>query len=150
MKIKEMNEIVNMLDKEFNFRQDVQAIKEIFSSKANLTIIPCNGVASNLKISIYELEHYLKGKNELCNYLCSRFYDDGIHGIQTRRTIWDISVIAYLINKEWFEEKKMDCPEINKDLSYSFNEDDRKIKFVTYLNSDKIYNDLFDKLVEKG
>lgn len=137
-------------NKEFNFRQDVQAIKEIFSSKANLTIIPCNGVASNLKISIYELEHYLKGKNELCNYLCSRFYDDGIHGIQTRRTIWDISVIAYLINKEWFEEKKMDCPEINKDLSYSFNENDRKIKFVTYLDSDKIYNDLFDKLVEKG
>lgn len=41
-------------NKEFNFRQDVQAIKEIFSSKANLTIIPCNGVASNLKISIYE------------------------------------------------------------------------------------------------
>ncbi len=137
-------------NKEFNFRQDVQAIKEIFSSKANLTIIPCNGVASNLKISIYELEHYLKGKNELCNYLCSRFYDDGIHGIQTRRTIWDISVIAYLINKEWFEEKKMDCPKINKDLSYSFNENDRKIKFVTYLDSDKIYNDLFDKLIEKG
>lgn len=137
-------------NKEFNFRQDVQAIKEIFSSKANLTIIPCNGVASNLKISIYELEHYLKGKNELCNYLCSRFYDDGIHGIQTRRTIWDISVIAYLINKEWFEEKKMDCPKINKDLSYSFNENDRKIKFVTYLDSDKIYNDLFDKLVKKG
>ena len=137
-------------NKEFNFRQDVKAIKEIFNSKVDLTIIPCKGVASNLKISIYELEHYLKGKNELCNYLCSRFYNDGIHGIQTRRVIWDISVIAYLINKDWFEEKEMDCPEINKDLSYTFNKNDRKIKFVTYLNSDKIYKDLFDKLVEKG
>ena len=87
-------------NKEFNFRQDVKAIKEIFNSKVDLTIIPCKGVASNLKISIYELEHYIKGKNELCNYLCSRFYDDEIHGIQTRRVIWDISVIAYLINKE--------------------------------------------------
>ncbi len=135
-------------NKEFNFRQDVKAIKEIFESKVNLTIIPCKGVASNLKISIYELEHYLKGKSELCNYLCSRFYNDGIHGIQTRRVIWDISVIAYLINKDWFEEKKMDCPKINKDLSYSFNKNDRKIKFVTYLNSDKIYNDLFNKLVK--
>ncbi len=135
-------------NKEFNFRQDVKAIKEIFESKVNLTIIPCKSVASNLKISIYELEHYLKGKSELCNYLCSRFYNDGIHGIQTRRVIWDISVIAYLINKEWFEEKKMDCPKINKDLSYSFNKNDRKIKFVTYLNSDKIYNDLFNKLVK--
>ena len=104
-------------NKEFNFRQDVKAIKEIFESKVDLTIVPCKGVASNLKISIYELEHYLKGKSELCNYLCSRFYDDEIHGIQTRRVIWDISVIAYLINKDWFEEKEMDCPEINKDLS---------------------------------
>ena len=137
-------------NKEFNFRQDVKAIKEIFESKVDLTIIPCKGVASNLKISIYELEHYLKERNELCNYLCSRFYNDGIHGIQTRRVIWDISVIAYLINKDWFEEKKMDCPEINKDLSYTFNKNDRKIKFVTYLDSDKIYNDLFNKLVEKG
>ena len=137
-------------NKEFNFRQDVKAIKEIFESKVDLTIVPCKGVASNLKISIYELEHYLKGKSELCNYLCSRFYDDEIHGIQTRRVIWDISVIAYLINKEWFEEKEMDCPEINKDLSYTFNKNDRKVKFVTYLNSDKIYKDLFNKLLEKG
>ena len=134
-------------NKEFNFRQDVQAIKEIFTSKVNLTIIPCKGVASNLKISIYELEHYLKGKSELCNYLCNRFFNDGIHGIQTRRVIWDISVIAYLINKEWFEEKEMDCPKINKDLSYIFNKNDRKIKFVTYLNSDKIYEDIFNKLI---
>ena len=136
-------------NKEFNFRQDVKAIKEIFESKVKLTIIPCKGVASNLKISIYELEHYLKGKSELCNYLCSRFHDDGIHGIQTRRVIWDISVIAYLINKEWFEERKTDCPEINKDLSYTFKRNDRKIKFVTYLDSDKIYNDLLKKLGEK-
>ena len=42
----------------------------------------------------------------------------------------------------------MDRPEINKDLSYSFNKNDRKIKFVTYLNSDKIYKDLFNKLVK--
>ena len=44
----------------------------------------------------------------------------------------------------------MDCQEINRDLSYTFNKNDRKIKFVTYLNSDKIYKDLFNKLTEKG
>ena len=135
---------------ELNFRQDIKAVQTVLESNVKLTIIPCKSVASNLKISIYELEHFLKGKNELCDYLCQRFYNDGVHGIQERRVIWDISVIAYLINQDWFEEKKMDCPEINKDLSYTFNKNDRKIKFVTYLDSDKIYNDLFDKLVEKG
>ncbi len=139
-----------MNNDEFNFRQDVQAIKEIFESKVNLTIIPCKGVASNLKISIFELGHYLKGKSELCDYLCGRFYNDGIHGIQIRRPIWDISAVAYLINKNWFEERVIDCPEINKDLSYTFNKNGRKITMVTYLNSDKIYEDLFSKLVEKG
>ena len=115
---------------EFNFRQDIKAVQTVFESNVKLTIIPCKSVASNLRISIYELEHFLKGKNELCDYLCQRFYNDGVHGIQERRVIWDISVIAYLINKDWFEEKKMDCPEINKDLSYTFNKNDRKIKFV--------------------
>ena len=43
----------------------------------------------------------------------------------------------------------MSCPEINKDLSYDFKEDDRKINFVTYLDSDEIYKDLFEKLCEE-
>ena len=135
-----------MNNNEFNFRQDVQAVIDVFSSNAKLTVIPAKGVASNLRISIYELEHYLKGKSELCDYLCSRFYNDGRHGIQIRRPIWDISAVAYLINKDWFEERVVDCPEINKDLSYEFKSNDRKIKFVTYLNCDKIYEDMFKNL----
>lgn len=33
-------------------------------------------------------------------------------GIQERRVIWDISVIAYMINKEWFETEEVSCPNI--------------------------------------
>ena len=131
---------------EYNFRQDVQAVKIIFESKVKLTIIPCKNVASNLMISIYELEHHIKGKSELCDYLCQRFYNDGKHGIQTRRVIWDISVIAYLINKDWFEVSKINCPNINEDTSYELNTDNHKITFVNYLNSNKIYEDMFEKL----
>ena len=133
-------------NREFNFRQDVQAVKEIFTSKVKLTIIPCKGVASNLKTSIFELEHYLKGKNELCDYLCTKFYNNEVLGVRTRRVIWDISVVAYLINKEWFEVKEISCPEINEDLSYHFYENDRKIYMVMYLDADKIYEDVFKKL----
>ena len=133
---------------EFNFRQDIEAVQTVFNSKVKLTVIPCKPVASNLVISIYELEHYLKDKNEVCNYLCDRFYNDGIHGIQTRRPIWDISVIAYLINKEWFEEKEINCPNINKDISYELDTNNHKVKFVNYLNAELIYKDLFKKLGE--
>lgn len=133
-------------NKEFNFKQDVQAVRNVFESKVKLTIIPCKNVASNLRTSIYELEHFLKGKSELCDYLCQRFYNDGVHGIQERRVIWDISVIAYMINKEWFDTEEVSCPNINNDTSYELTTKNHKITVVNYLNVDKIYKDLFEKL----
>lgn len=138
-------------DKEFNMKQDVQAVKEVFSSKVALTVIPCRNVASNLRTSIYELEHFLKGKNPMCDYLCQRFYNDGIHGIQERRVIWDISVIAYMIHKDWFETQEISCPKINEEtLSYEITQDSHKITFVNYLEVDAIFKDLFEKLGEKN
>lgn len=123
-------------NREFNFKQDIPAVRTIFESKVKLTIIPCKNVASNLRTSIYELEHFLKGKSELCDYLCQRFYNDGIHGTQERRVIWDISVIAYMINKEWFETEEVSQPNIKDDTSYELTESNHKITVVNYLNVD--------------
>lgn len=131
---------------EFNFRQDVQAVKNVFESKVNLTIIPCKNVASNLKTTIYEVEHHLKGKSELGDYLCQRFYNDEKHGIQTRRVIWDISIIAYLINTEWFETSQISCPTIKNDTSYELTKNRHIITMVNYIDVDKVYSNLFEKL----
>lgn len=127
--------------------QDIQAVRNIFSSQVKLTIIPCKNVASNLRTSIYEVEYYLKDKSKLCNYLCSRFYNDGTYGIQTTRVIWDISAIAYLINKEWFEEMQINCPNIKDDTSYELNTENHLITMVNFLNVDLILKDLFEKLI---
>ncbi len=131
---------------EYNFKQDVNAVKYIFQSNAKLTIIPCKNVASKLRISIDELNDNLKGKNELCEYLIQKFYNDGYHGITESRVIWDISVIAYMINRDWFSESIMDCPEINEDTSYKIVKNNRKIIMVNNLKRDEIYEDIFCKL----
>ena len=133
---------------EFNFRQDIEAVKIVFESKVKLTVIPCKNVASNLRTSIYELNYYLKDKSELCNYLIERFYNDGYHGIQKSRIIWDISVVAYMINKKWFTSKNISCPNIKDDTSYEMTVNNHKITMVNYMNANKIYNDLFKKLGE--
>ena len=133
---------------EFNFRQDIEAVRTVFNSKVKLNIIPCKTVAYSLMTSIYEVEHYLKGKNELCDYLCNEFYNDGKHGIQTRRPIWDISAIAYLINKDWFETIEISLPEIMEDTTYKLTENNHKITMAIFLDSSKIYEDLFKKLGE--
>lgn len=134
---------------EFNFRQDITAVKTVFDSKVKLTVIPCKNVASNLRTSVYELNHFLKDKSELCNYLINRFFNDGYHGIRERRVIWDISVIAYLINRSWFQTDKISCPIINEDTSYTKTNDRHKITMVNYLDVDKIYTNLFNKLGDK-
>lgn len=132
---------------ETNFK-DRAAVKTVFNSQAKLTVIPVKNVASNLLTSIYELEHFLKGKSELCDYLCQRFYNDEYHGIKERRVIWDISAVAYLINKDWFELKEVSCPNIREDSSYEITENNHKITMVNYLDVNEIYSDLFKKLGE--
>lgn len=135
-------------NKEFNFKQDVQAVRNVFESKVKLTIIPCKNVASNLRTSIYELEHFLKGKSELCDYLCQRFYNDGVHEIQERRVIWDISVIAYMLNKTWFTSEEISCPRIREDSSYELTNNNHKITMINYIDVNKVYTDLFNKLTK--
>ena len=130
---------------EFNFKQDIDAVRIVFESKVKLTIIPCKNVASNLRTSIYELNHYLKDKSELCNYLIDRFYNDGYHGTQERRVIWDISVIAYMVNKEWFTSKEISCPNIKDDTSYELTNNNHKITMISYIDVNKVYTDLFQK-----
>lgn len=125
-----------MKNDDFNFRQDPEAIKYIMKKKVNLTIIPTFPVSYGLMISKYELDYRIKGKNELCDYFCSIFTND--HGREeTRRVLWDISVIAYAINKDWFETVSISRPIIRKDNSVKLTRFKNTIKLVQMLDSSK-------------
>jgi purine nucleosidase len=138
------NEIGYANNLEFNFKQDIEAVKIVFNSGVKLTVIPCQKVASVLRIDIDTLNKNMPN-NIINKYLKDKFYNDGYHGIQESRVIWDISVIAYLINKEWFETKEVSCPNINDDTSYEMTKNIHTLSFVTKINRDSIYNDLFKK-----
>ena len=133
---------------EYNFRQDIDAVKIVFDSKVRLTILPCKDVISKLRIDINTLKENIGNKSELCNYLIDRFYNDGYHGIQEERVIWDISVISYMINKNWFKTEKVSCPNIKEDTSYELTKDRHKITIITDIDREKVYEDLFEKLVK--
>lgn len=131
---------------EANFK-DVEAVKMVFESNVKLTVVPCRGVASNLYTSIYELDKYIKGKNELCDYLYKTFETVvSKREILLRWRLWDVAVIAYMVNKEWFEIFETNCPDINEDTSYVVNTNNRKITMINYFDSCEIYKDLFEKL----
>lgn len=134
------------LNKDFNFDQDVEAVKIVFESKVKLTVMPCSPITSNLMTSIYELKAEIGGKNKLCDYLCDIFYNRA-YGPTKRWPLWDISVIAYMINKEWFNTMNVSCPIINDDNTFELTQNRHNITFINYLNANEIFKDLFNKLI---
>ncbi len=140
-------------NREFNFRQDVEADKFVFNSKVKLTVIPCRNVASALSTTIYELEHFIGNCGEIGKYLCQIFknfnviYRDNKNDeIGESKVLWDMSAVAYVLNKDWFVCKEISCPKILKDLSYKQTKGKRKVNFVMDMNRHKIYQDFFLKM----
>ena len=142
---------------EFNFRQDIEAVRTVFNSGVELVVIPCRNVASNLATTIYELEHYLNKDTVLNNYLkeifrnCKKpFIKEPKDEIGASKTLWDISVIAYEINKEWFREEEISCPNILDNGLYEQTNNRHKVIFVNDLFRNKIYQDFFIKMEYEG
>ena len=132
-------------NREYNFKQDIEAVKIVFNSSVPLTVLPCKEVVSKLNIDINTLKEKIGNKDEFYDYLIERFHNDGYNGIRVERPIFDVAVIAYMVNKKWFKTTKISCPEILDDLSYKLTNSKRKITFVTNINREKIYDDLFQR-----
>lgn len=147
------NSFLNETNNEFNFRQDVEAVKFVFKSKVKLTVVPCKNVASEMSTTIYELKHYISKCGEIGKYLCNIFEKmNEVHRknkedkVGECKVLWDLSAVAYLINKDWFVCRGISCPKILKDLSYKQTKNKHKINFVMGLNRFKIYQDFFLKM----
>lgn len=133
---------------EANFK-DIDAVKIVFLSNVKLTIIPCRGVASNLITSVSELNYYLKGKSDLCDFLCKRYEEYVNTKKYNRWPLWDIAPVAYMINKEWFETFNTNLPDIGKNTEYIINKNNREATIVNYIDVNKVYEDLYKKLLDK-
>ncbi len=147
------NSFLTENNNEFNFRQDVEAVRNVFNSEVKLTVIPCRNVASNLSTTIYELEHYLLWQGEIGRYLCEIFRNckkvyrkEPNDIIGESKVLWDLSAVAYFLNKDWFTTCEISCPEILDDTSYKHTTNKRKITFVSDLNRHEIYKDFFIKM----
>lgn len=133
---------------EFNMRQDVAAARVVFRSGAPLVQLPCAGVVSALSVSMIELEHYLAGRNPLCDFLLRRVKARvGSDDAPVSRILWDVAAVSWLLNtNDRFMLARVDSlaiPEYN--LQYSYDPG-HKMQYVYYIKRDNILKDLFEKL----
>lgn len=136
--------------REFNLWQDVYASRILFDCGVPLVQLPCMGVVSHLTTTDAEMREQLAGKNALCDYLCNYARQEGGFAPDARcwsRVIWDVSAIAWLAGPEGaVEDVLVSSPLVSTEGTYSFDERRHPIRYVTWLNRDRIFQDLYAHL----
>jgi inosine-uridine nucleoside N-ribohydrolase len=136
---------------EFNISQDVAAARVIFGCGAALVQLPCMGVVSSFTTSGPELEHWLRGKNELCNYLVEHTTKAAIHdsGISTwTRVIWDVTAVGWLLDGDFMLDRLEHSPVPEYSHRYSFDPRRHLYRYVYHINRDNLFKELFSKLAK--
>lgn len=134
---------------EFNAMQDVAAMRVVFGCGVPVVQLPCMGVVSSFSTTQPELEYWLKGKSELCDYLVDSTVQEAKR-VQKEKTwsraIWDVTAVAWLISDDFMSDVCKPSPIAQYDHHYSFDNRRHMIKYVYFINRDKLFEDLFEKL----
>lgn len=136
---------------EYNMAEDIAAARVVFKSCAPLVQLPCFGVVSDFSISYLEIEHFLRGKNPLSDFLADRFYGyirKGLENGTVSRVIWDVTAVAWLLNENQFFMRSRTTARLlpDYDLHYVPDENGRLEEYVYLIHRDNLVNDLFRKL----
>ncbi|MCI8441390.1 MAG: nucleoside hydrolase [Provencibacterium sp.] len=138
-------------NREFNLMQDVAAARVVFGCGMALVQLPCAGVVSSFTTSGPELEHWLRGKNELCDYLLdyttSQALADGGISCWTR-VIWDVTAVGWLMDGDFMQDRLEHSPIPEYDHRYAFDPTRHFIRYVYHINRDRLFESLFKTLAK--
>jgi len=138
-------------NKEFNLMQDVAAARVVFGCGIPLIQLPCGGVVSEFRTTGPELEYWLRGKNQLCDYLIDATIEEGKKmGLPTwSRVIWDVTAVAWLLEGDFMYDRLEPSPIPEYDDTYSFDDSRPMIRYVYGINRDKLFEHLFETLIKE-
>lgn len=134
--------------KEFNLMQDVKAAQVVLNSGVPVVIMPCKPVVSHFHTTIPELEYYLKGKNQISDYLLSSTIEYSEGRKTWSKVIWDVTAVAWLVNPSWIPTNLVHSPILTDQVTYSTDMSRHFIRMATTLNRDAIFGDLFGKIAK--
>lgn len=136
-------------NKEFNLSHDIAAARIVFGCGVPLVQLPCMGVVSAFTTSGPELEHHLRGKNALCDYLVdvtAQAAEESYGRDVWTRPIWDVTAVAWLLDGDFEEDCLMASPIPEYDDQWAFSANRHLIRYVYHIHRDPLFEDLFKKL----
>jgi hypothetical protein len=130
---------------EFNLKQDPIASQTVFNCGVPLVHIPCQNVTTHLQTTLPELEHYLKGKGPLADYLFNIVKEYG-GGYAWSKVIWDVAVPSWILDSHWVPSRLCPSPILNDDLTYTLDPKRHRIRIATGIHRDAVLGDVFRKV----
>lgn len=135
-------------NQEFNIRQDVAAARTVFFSGVPLVMLPCMGVVSSFTTTGPELEHWLRGKNALCDYLIDHTVEaanEYARGRVWSRAIWDVTTIGWLMNEKnrLMQDRLIPTPVPEYDHRWAQAPNAPLCRYVYAIHRDALMADLF-------
>ena len=134
--------------KEFNLVQDVLSAQVVLNSGVPMVIMPCQPVVANFHTTIPELSEYLKGKNQLSDYLFNIVVEYSGGKKAWSKVIWDVTAVAWLVNPSWVSTNLVHSPVLTDQVTYSVDQSRHFIRMASRINRDAIFGDMFEKLTK--
>jgi len=138
-----------------NLVQDLHASRLMFDSGVPLIYLPGYHVGAQLKISLPEMEQFVKGKGDMGDYLHHLYTNNPLHTMfaiedTPRRSwvIWDMIDIAWLINPDWVPTALTSSPILDDELFWKKDETRHLIREAHDVQRDEIFLDFYNKLAE--
>ena len=136
-------------NKSFNAGQDVAAARVLLGSGVPLVLIPGKGVVERFSTTGPELDYWLRGKNEFCNYIVDKTAKEA--GLCNGNKCWsrpisDVAAVAWLQDEKFMLDRLEHSPVMEYDHLYA--EDKRRlfIRYVYSVDRDKLMEDLFSRI----
>lgn len=138
------------VNQSFNLEQDVLASQWLYDSGVPLVYLPGYHVGAQLRLSLAEVERYVKPIGEIGCYLHALFADNPLWAVTGRPAaaahswvIWDLINIAWLLDPAWVPSHLVATPRLGADLRWQPRAHAHPMREAYAVQRDAIFNDLF-------
>jgi len=136
--------------REFNFRQDLNASRIIFDSGVPFVQLPCTPIVTHFTTTVPEMERYVGGRGAIGDYLLKIFKEYRKDHFGWSKVLWDMTAVAWLVNDRWLPSDLVHSPIVTDNYTFSFDKSRHLIRAVNFVQRDPIFRDFFTKLEKQS
>jgi len=136
-----------------NLVQDPHASRLIVESGVPHVYLPGYHVGAQLRLSLPEVERFVRGRGAIGDYLHHLFTHNPLHEMFAledtgRRTwvIWDVINVAWLLSPDWVPSFLTRAPALDGELHWRRDEGSHLMREAHDVQRDEIFRDFYDRL----